>query len=155
MAEQFEVEAIARVSNSRTEPIDDNWDSVPTKVELDTERFGADALMGLESFSYVQIVFLFDQVDPEIVVEGARHPRGQETWPKVGIFAQRGKNRPNRIGTTICRVVAVEGTRLYVVGLDAIDGTPVLDIKPVMSGFLPRGDITEPRWAKDIMANYW
>jgi len=52
---------------------------------------------------------------------------------------QRGKNRPDRIGLTICQVLKVEGTTLQLKGLDAIDGTPVLDLKPWMSGFAPRG----------------
>jgi tRNA (Thr-GGU) A37 N-methylase len=51
--------------------------------------------------------------------------------------------------------LAVDGLIVEVRGLDAIDGTPVLDIKPVMSGFLPRGEIREPDWAREIMANYW
>ena len=86
---------------------------------------------------------------------GARRPRGNPDWPLVGIFAQRGKNRPNRLGVTVCRIVSVEGLTLEVEGLDAIDGTPVLDIKPVMSGFQPRGDLREPDWARQIMAGYW
>jgi tRNA (Thr-GGU) A37 N-methylase len=52
-------------------------------------------------------------------------------------------------------VVAVRGTTLEVLGLDAIDGTPVIDLKPVMSGFLPRGSVTEPAWAQEIMKDYW
>lgn len=76
-------------------------------------------------------------------------------WPKVGIFAQRGKNRPNRIGVCVCRLVHIEGLALTVQGLDAIDGTPVLDIKPVLSGFLPRGEVREPAWAREIMKDYW
>ncbi len=86
---------------------------------------------------------------------GARHPRDRADWPKVGIFAQRGRMRPNRIGYTICRVVAVKGTSVEVEGLDAVDGTPVLDIKPVWSGNAPRGEFREPQWAKELMANYW
>jgi len=86
---------------------------------------------------------------------GARHPRGNTAWPKVGIFAQRGKDRPNRIGVTVCRILSVDGLSLRVRGLDAIDGTPVLDIKPVMRGFLSRGEIREPDWARDLMADYW
>ena len=87
--------------------------------------------------------------------DGARHPRNRRDWPLVGIFAQRGRNRPNRIGVSICRIISVSGTRLEVEGLDAIDGTPVLDIKPVLAGFLPRGAIEQPEWAAAIMADYW
>ena len=73
----------------------------------------------------------------------------------MGIFAQRGKNRPNRLGTTTCRLLQVDGTKLNVAGLDAIDGTPVLDIKPVMKEFLPRGALAQPEWATELMASYW
>ena len=93
---------------------------------------------------------------PDSKIEtGARHPRNREDWPLVGIFAQRGKNRPNRIGLTTCTILKVEGTRLHVRGLDAIDGTPVLDIKPVMREFLPRGEVRQPDWATELMAEYW
>jgi len=57
--------------------------------------------------------------------------------------------------STICALVSVEGLTLHVRGLDAIDGTPVLDIKPVMRGFLPRGELREPGWAKELMKEYW
>ena len=73
----------------------------------------------------------------------------------VGIFAQRGKNRPNRIGLCTCRIIAVEGLAVEVEGLDAIDGTPVLDLKPAMRGFLPRGELREPAWATELMDGYW
>ena len=70
-------------------------------------------------------------------------------------FEQRGKDRPNRIGVTVCRILAVDGLSLRVGGLDAIDGTPVLDIKPVMKDFLPRGELREPPWAGELMRGYW
>lgn len=155
MARIFQVEAIGRVHSSRSAAIDDDWDNVTASIQLDAERFGPEALQGLDAFSYVEVIFLFDKVDPDQVQYATRHPRGNKDWPEVGIFAQRGRKRPNRLGSTICRIVAVDGTRLYVAGLDAIDATPVLDIKPVMSGFLPRGDVAEPDWARQLMRDYW
>jgi tRNA (adenine37-N6)-methyltransferase len=101
------------------------------------------------------VIFLFEQVGDDQITTTARHPRGNPDWPRVGIFAQRGKNRPNRLGVTICRIISVDGLELAVEGLDAIDGTPVLDIKPVMAGFLPRETVREPDWAAAIMADYW
>jgi tRNA (Thr-GGU) A37 N-methylase len=98
---------------------------------------------------------LFDHVQDDEITVTARHPRGRTDWPKIGILAQRGKGRPNRIGATICAIVSVSGTTLQLKGLDAIDGTPVIDIKPVMSGFQPRGAFREPDWAKEIMRDYW
>ena len=152
---QFTMQSIGRVSGGRSDPIDDDWGQSRAVIELDADRFDDTALAGLDTFSHAEIVFVFDQVRDDEIVSGARHPRGREDWPKIGIYAQRGKNRPNRIGVTVCRVVSVSGRRLEVQGLDAIDGTPVLDIKPVMSGFGPRGEVREPDWAREIMAGYW
>lgn len=134
---------------------DDDWGASTARIELDPEVFGPEALAGLDAFSHAEIIFLFDRVDEDAITYDARHPRGNTAWPKVGIFAQRGKNRPNRIGVSICRVLGVDGLTLDVQNLDAIDGTPVLDIKPVMSGFLPRDEVREPDWAREIMAHYW
>ncbi len=146
---------IGRVEGGRDVPEDDDWGGSRARIVLDPERFDDEALMGLETFSHAEIVYVFDKVTDDQIVTGARHPRGNKAWPKIGIFAQRGKNRPNRIGVTVCEVVAVDGRVLEVRGLDAIDGTPVLDIKPVMSGFAPRGAVREPGWALEIMEKYW
>lgn len=155
MTDTFTINAIGRVRCARVEPIDDDWDAFPAKIELDATRFGPEALQGLDEFSHVEILYLFDQVDESEINTTARHPRGRADWPKVGIFAQRGKGRPNCIGATICSIASVEGIILNVVGLDAIDGTPVIDIKPVMAGFQPRGVFKEPAWSQDIMSGYW
>jgi tRNA (Thr-GGU) A37 N-methylase len=146
---------IGRVQGGRDVPEDDDWGKSRARISLDPERFDAEALAGLDAFSHAEVVYVFDKVGDDQIVTGARHPRGNKDWPKVGIFAQRGKNRPNRIGVTVCAIVAVDGLNLEVEGLDAIDGTAVLDIKPVMSGFAPRGAHREPDWAREIMENYW
>jgi tRNA (Thr-GGU) A37 N-methylase len=151
----YAITPIGRVEGGRTEPIDDDWGASRAAIRLDAERFSPDALTGLDAFSHAEIVYLFDRVGEEAIETGARHPRGRTDWPRVGIFAQRGKDRPNRLGFSICRIVTVDGLTLEVEGLDAIDGTPVIDIKPVLSGFLPRGEIREPAWAKGIMQAYW
>jgi tRNA (adenine37-N6)-methyltransferase len=155
MPDPFLMKPVGHVRCDRADAIDDDWDSVPARIELDTALFDAEALMGLDTFSHAEVIFLFDQVPDGKIVTGARYPRGNTTWPKIGIFAQRGKNRPNRLGATICEILSIDGTVLHIKGLDAIDGTPVLDIKPVMSGFQPRGKMREPGWAKEIMETYW
>ena len=152
---EYRIEPVGRVQGGRAAAEDDDWGASRTRIELDARRFTAEALAGLEAFSHAEVLFLFDRVGEDEVEHGARHPRGRTDWPKVGIFAQRGKNRPGRIGVTICRVVRVEGLAVEVEGLDAVDGSPVLDIKPVMSGFLPRGELREPDWAREIMKDYW
>ena len=146
---------IGTVHSARNEPIDDDWDAVETSIELDPKQFKPDATASLGDFSHIEVVYHFNQVPDAEINAGARHPRGRKDWPLAGIFAQRGKGRPNRIGVTVCRLLSVNGLTLRVRGLDAIDGTPVLDIKPVMTGFLPRGEIREPDWAKELMAGYW
>jgi tRNA (adenine37-N6)-methyltransferase len=150
----YTIEPIGHVQGGRADPIDDDWGGSRATIVLDA-RFGPEALAGLDGFSHVEVIFLFDRVAPEAVEHGARHPRGRADWPLTGIFAQRGKNRPNRLGVTVCAVVAVEGTRLHVAGLDAIDGTPVIDVKPVMREFLPRGAVRQPDWVAELMADYW
>lgn len=151
----FVLRPIGHVRGGRAEVLDDDWGAVEAFIELDAGRFGPEALLGLDSFSHAEVIFLFDRVPDEKIETGARHPRGRSDWPLVGIFAQRGKNRPNRLGLTTCEIVSVEGTRLTVRGLDAVDGTPVLDIKPAMRGFAPRGQVREPGWAGAIMEDYW
>jgi len=148
------MDVVARVHGGRVENVDDDWGAVEAEIVL-APGYPDEAFAGLDAFSHAVVVFHFDMIDPERIVVGARRPRGRADWPEVGIFAQRGSPRPNRIGVTTVEIVAVEGRRLTVRGLDAIDGTPVLDIKPVMRGFEPRGAIREPAWAEEIMKDYW
>ncbi len=151
----FILEPVGHVRGGRVEAIDDDWGHSRARIELDAARFGPEALFGLADFSHAEIVFVFDQITEDQITTGARRPRGREDWPLVGIFAQRGRNRPNRLGVSVCKVIAVDGLTLEVEGLDAIDGTPVLDIKPVMAEFQPRGDIRQPAWSTELMEGYW
>jgi tRNA-Thr(GGU) m(6)t(6)A37 methyltransferase TsaA len=150
----YDIEPVAFVHAARTAAEDDYWGNAQSKIVL-AEGFDAEALAGLAAFSHVEVLFLFHQVALGKIVSGTRHPRNNPDWPAVGIFAQRGKNRPNRIGSTICRIVSVEGRVLTVSELDAIDGTPVLDIKPVLREFLPRTATRQPDWATALMRDYW
>jgi len=149
----FTVTPVGYVRGGRDVVEDDEWGSVTARIELD--GFDPEALAGLEDFSHVEVLFAFDRVDPDSVCRGARHPRGRADWPLVGIFAQRAKDRPNRIGSTVCEVVEVDGAAVVVRGLDAVDGTPVLDLKPYMQSFAPRHDVREPEWARELMDGYW
>ena len=149
------IQPIGHVRGGRAEAVDDDWGASRAVIALDAARFGPEALAGLDGFSHVELIFVFDRVPPEKIETGARHPRGRTDWPLVGIFAQRGKNRPNRLGLTTCRIVGVAGLELHVEGLDAIDGTPVVDIKPVMREFLPRGEVRQPEWVAELMREYW
>lgn len=150
----FAMAAVARVRGGRAAATDDAWGPARAHIVLDG-RFGPDSLRGLDAFSHLEVVFVFHLFPEAEITVGARHPRGNRDWPEVGIFAQRGRNRPNRIGVSVCRIVTVDGTTVEVEGLDAVDGTPVLDLKPMMSGFLPRDPLREPDWAREVMARYW
>jgi tRNA (Thr-GGU) A37 N-methylase len=151
----FAIDPIGYVRGGRDAPIDDDWGASRARIELDPARFGPEALAGLDGFSHLEVIFVFDRVGEAEIEYGARHPRSRADWPLVGIFAQRGKNRPNRLGLCTCRIVAVDGLAVEVEGLDAIDGTPVVDLKPAMREFLPRGEVREPAWAAELMKDYW
>lgn len=95
---ELSVRAIGWVNSERTEPLDDGWDGVRATITLGGGQVSPDALQGLDAFSHVEVVYLFDRVSPEGVQTAARHPRENPDWPQVGIFAQRAKGRPNRLG---------------------------------------------------------
>lgn len=148
------IQPVAFVRGGRTAPEDDQWDRERARIVL-ADHLPEEAIMGLDAFSHAEIIFHFHLVPDDKIETGARHPRGNPDWPRIGIFAQRGKNRPNRIGVTVCRILSVKGREIEVQGLDAIDATPILDIKPVMREFLPRGEIRQPDWADELMKDYW
>lgn len=150
----IELEPIGTVVGGRPDAVDDHWGDVEARIVL-SPQFDAEALACLDEFSHVDVVYWFHRVGDGDVVTGARHPRGRTDWPEVGIFAQRAKMRPNRLGVTTCELLAVDGTELRVRGLDAIDGTPVLDIKPYMVEFAPGGRIRQPAWSTELMRDYW
>lgn len=143
------------VHGGRAEVRDDDWAAERATIVLDAATFTADAVAGLDAFSHLEVVYLFDRVDPATVATGARHPRGNPDWPRVGIFAQRAKDRPNRLGVSRCTLLAADGLTLHVAGLDAVAGTPVLDIKPYMSEFGPRGAVVQPDWSRALMKDYY
>ncbi len=155
MTDPLVLRPIGRVVGGRVDPVDDGWDAVAATIELDPDVLDAGATDGLADFSHIEVIFCFDQVDEATVCRGTRRPRGRADWPSVGILAQRAKDRPNRIGVTICRVIGVRPHHIDVVGLDAVDGTPVLDVKPYMAEFGARGEVRQPMWATELMAEYW
>lgn len=155
MTDPITMRPIGHVVGGRTEALDDGWDAESATIVLDPDEVEIGATDGLADFSHVEVVFCFDQVDEATVCRGTRHPRGRSDWPSVGILAQRARDRPNRIGVTVCRVVAVGPHSIDVTGLDAIEGTPVLDVKPYLAEFAPRGEVRQPVWAAELMGGYW
>ncbi|NPV92691.1 MAG: tRNA (N6-threonylcarbamoyladenosine(37)-N6)-methyltransferase TrmO [Firmicutes bacterium] len=109
------------------------WGDVVSQIILDESL--TDGLLGLADFSHIVVIYHLDQAafDPKSELIG--HPRGLKDLPRVGVFARRTPHRPNPIGITNVRLLEVKGNVLTVQGLDALDGSPVLDIKPYTRGY--------------------
>ena len=150
----YVVRPIGWVRSTRAEPTDDGWDKERGAIEL-ADDVPDEALDGLGLFSHVVVLFVFDRASDAPPAPFLRHPRGNVAYPKVGIFAQRARDRPNRLGVSTCRIVSVAARRVEVEGLDAIDGTPVLDLKAHIDQFGPRGEVHQPAWADELMASYF
>jgi tRNA-Thr(GGU) m(6)t(6)A37 methyltransferase TsaA len=149
----YDLQPIGFVKNSRRTPTDDNWETVTTDIVL-ADHLPAEALSSISDFSHLEIIYLFDRVkEKDIVYSG--HPRGNLLYPLVGIFAQRKKDRPNRLGLTTVELLEHKGRSISVKYLDAIDGTPILDIKPVFKEFQAKSEIKQPDWVADLMKDYW
>jgi tRNA-Thr(GGU) m(6)t(6)A37 methyltransferase TsaA len=150
----FPMRPVGIVRSSRVRPVDDDWGEVTSSITL-LAPFDARSIEGLAEFSHIEVLFVFHGVDPASVATGTRRPRGNPDWPEVGIFAQRAKDRPNRLGLSTCELVAIRGDTLDVRALDAIDGTPVLDLKPYMTEFAPRPPVRQPAWSHELMTGYF
>jgi tRNA-Thr(GGU) m(6)t(6)A37 methyltransferase TsaA len=114
----------------------------------------AHGLTGLDAFSHILVVFYMHRYTFDANSDLVRRPQGRPDMPEVGIFAQRAKHRPNPIGVTAVELVSVEGNVVTVRGLDAIDGTPVLDVKPYFPAF-DRREADTPSWVDELMKNYF
>lgn len=147
------VKPIAIVRNTRSQPADDHWTEIISEIELAGE-IPTEALEGISSFSHLEIIYYFDKFNKENIVYSG-HPRGNKIYPVVGIFSQRKKDRPNSIGLCTVELLEHKGRTIMVKYLDAVDGTPVLDIKPVFREFQAKGEIRQPEWVSDLMKQYW
>ena len=149
------IEPIAYVSNRIKERRDDNWKNIISVIKLN-DNVPTSAIAGLEDFSHLEVIFYFNRIEKSEIHFGTRHPRNNNNYPKVGIFAQRASKRPNLIGSTIVKLIEIKNRNIKVQGLDAIDGTPVLDLKPVIKELLPsKEEVFQPAWSVDLMKNYW
>lgn len=150
----IELEPIAIIANDRKDPSDDFRGGSISTITL-CENIPDEALDGIEQFSHLEIIYHFHLSDPKAVIEFARHPKENKNWPKVGLFAQRNKARLNRIGLCTVELIRRDERSLFVRRLDAVDGTPVLDIKPVMREFQPQQPVKQPRWVSELLNDYW
>lgn len=137
------LKTIGIVRNDIKQPVRRDWEDVVSEIVIDSSL--TQALDGLEEFSHILVLYWMHQV-AEGEVPLKIHPMGRKELPLMGLFATRTPNRPNRIGETTARLLQRQGNTLRVKGLDAIDGTPVIDIKP----YIPKGDLVidskVPQW---------
>jgi len=154
------VKPVAYVRNSRLTPGDDFWGGTISEIELAPE-VAEEALDGIELFSHLEIIYYFNRTGDGDIGAGdgkiafSRRPRGNPAYPQMGIFAQRNKDRPNSLGLTTVELFGHSGRVIKVRYLDAIDGTPVLDIKPVFREFQSKPPVRQPEWVDDLMKDYW
>jgi len=150
---EMELNPIGVVRSPVREQVDEGWGAVTSEVRV--ERAYAPGLAELERFSHALILYLLHEATFDPARDLVRRPRGRDDMPEAGIFAQRAKHRPNPIGVTAVRVLGRDGAVLRVRGLDAIDGTPVLDIKPYVPAFDRVDDATVPEWMERLMRGYF
>lgn len=147
------LQPVAIVTNNRNTLSDDFWGGTISEINL-LPHIPEAAFDHIEDFSHLEIIYYFDQVDRNNVVFSG-HPRGNPQWPGVGIFAQRKKDRPNQIGLCTVELIGHKGRTITVKLLDAINNSPVLDIKPVFKEFKPGTEIKQPDWVSGLMIDYW
>jgi len=147
------IEPIGTVKSPVTEAGDEGWGGVVSEIHLQESL--AAGLQGIEQFSHIIVIFFMHQSTFDLAADLVRRPRERPDMPLVGAFAQRAKHRPNPIGITTVQLIRVEGNILEVKGLDAIDGTPVLDIKPYVPAFDCGANAVVPGWVEKLMKGYF
>jgi tRNA (Thr-GGU) A37 N-methylase len=141
-SQSFNVEPVAFVIGGRIEPTDDYWGGTRSIIRIDSARFNTDATAGLDAFSHLEVVYRFHLTDPTDLNLGARPARDN-------------MRRLNWLGVSRCRLIKVDDLDLHVEELDAVHGTPVLDIKPWFSEFGPRGEVRQPPWSVEMLGRYY
>jgi tRNA-Thr(GGU) m(6)t(6)A37 methyltransferase TsaA len=144
---------IGHVASPVAAQSDRDWGGVVSRVVVDPPYAGG--LRGLEDFSHLLVVTWLHEAAFDAAHDLVRRPRGLASMPETGIFAQRAKDRPNPIGITAVRIRALGPGWVEVSGLDAIDGTPVLDLKPYVPQYDRVSDARVPAWIGTLMEGYF
>ena len=149
------IRAVGHVAGGRAEVRDDDWESVSATIRLDPLRFTADALRGLDAFSHVEVLYRFDRATPRACTRARAGPAATRRGPRWASSLSAARTAPTGWARRSAGSSPCAALELDVAGLDAVDGTPGPGLKPCMRGFLPRGTITEPAWAAELMRGYW
>ena len=149
----FNFKVVATVNNVRPNIEDDFWENIVSEITLEKD-IPTEAIKNIGQFSHLEIIFYFHLID-QYNFTNCGYPRGNSKYPEMGIFAQRKKERINQLGLSTVELIEVRERTLVVKYLDAVDGSPVIDIKPVFKQFLPKSKLIQPDWVSEITENYW
>ncbi|MFE5077582.1 SAM-dependent methyltransferase [Streptomyces halstedii] len=150
----YEVESIATVVGGHTRVQDDYQGGIESVIRLN-DTYPLETLQGIEEFSHLTVTWRFHMARQEDVQLHARSPRGNPRWPTTGTFVHRNHRRPNQLAVSYPRLLGVDGRDLRVTDLDAVDGTPVVDLAPYFQEMGPRGAVSQPTWPGEMLADYW
>ena len=137
------LKAVGVVRNEIKKPVHQGWEKVVSDIVIDSSL--TEALDGLEEFSHIIVLYWMNRA-ARAVISYKIHPKGNQGLPLVGLFATRSPNRPNPVGKATVRLLQRRGNILRVEGLDAIDGTPVIDVKPYIPGYDSVTNARVPQW---------
>lgn len=150
---KVELNSIGVVHNSVENKKDMNWGNDVSQIIID-EQFER-GLIGLSDFSHIIVVYYLDKANFNIEKHLVRKPQGREDMPMVGILSQRAKDRPNPIGITSVELINIKENVITVKGLDAINNTPILDIKPYYPMYDCKNNAIVPKWVDNLMEHYF
>ncbi len=146
---KIELEPIGYVRSPEKHSRNGSFEHVAAEIVLKPEL--AEAVEGLDEFSHLEVIYFMHIPDGRTGWKSKVHPRGHKELPSVGLFATRSPHRPNRIGLTLCELLAIDGSLLRVRGLDALDGSPVLDIKgPSRTQYSGGLQMRFPHWTETL-----
>jgi tRNA-Thr(GGU) m(6)t(6)A37 methyltransferase TsaA len=140
---------IGIVRNGVREPRMEGWEGLLSDIII--RKNLTDALDGIEGYSHVIVLFHLHKVPDEQRGRTQCHPRGDPRYPLQGVFATRTQNRPNPVGISVVKLVKRRRNVLRVRGLDAINATPVLDIKPYIPNYDVPPDARVPDWVSQAL----
>ncbi len=146
--QQIILTPIGTIHNEITGPKRSGWEDVTSRIVID--EAWSEHLEGLEDFSHILVLFWMHRSPLSSRPPSRIHPRGRADLPLVGLFSTRAPHRPNSIGASVVRLIERHDNVLTVAGLDAFDGTPVIDIKPFMPATDNPSDIRTPDWVNKL-----
>jgi tRNA-Thr(GGU) m(6)t(6)A37 methyltransferase TsaA len=143
---EIRLQPIGVVAGAGDDAARQDWSRVRSEVRLHPEYI--EALLGLDAYSHVIVVGWLHEIPEALRTRRQAYPAGNDRFPLQGALALRGGARPNPVSVTVCRLLGIEGATLRLEGLDLVDGTPVLDVKPYIAYYDSVPDASLPRWAQ-------